>query len=100
MHVLRGLTRLRQICNSPQLLKDEKLQGDGSCQNEMLLDQIESKSPHHKILIFSQFVGMLNLLKKELEARNIPFELLTGQTKNRESAVRNFQNEAGIRKYF
>ncbi|MBO9205012.1 MULTISPECIES: DEAD/DEAH box helicase [Niastella] len=97
MHVLRGLTRLRQICNSPQLLKDEKLQGDGSAKIEMLLEQIESKSPQHKILIFSQFVGMLHLIQKELEARNIPFELLTGKTKNRETAVHNFQNEAGIR---
>jgi hypothetical protein len=97
MHVLRGLTRLRQICNSPQLLKDEKLQGDGSAKIEMLLDQIESKSPQHKILIFSQFVGMLNLIKKELEARNIPFEFLAGHTRNRESAVHNFQNEASIR---
>ena len=40
---------------------------------------------------------MLNLIKKELEARNIPFEYLTGQTKNRETAVHNFQNEASIR---
>ena len=97
MHVLRGLTRLRQICNSPQLLKDEKLQGDGSAKIEMLLDQIESKSPQHKILVFSQFVGMLNLIKEELENRNIPFELLTGKTRNRETAVHNFQNEASIR---
>jgi hypothetical protein len=97
MHVLRGLTRLRQICNSPQLLKDEKLPGDGAAKIEMLLDQIESKSPHHKILIFSQFVGMLNLIQKELEARNIPFEFLAGHTRNRESAVHNFQNEANIR---
>ena len=97
MHVLRGLTRLRQICNSPQLLKDEKLQGDGSAKIELLMDQIESKSPQHKILIFSQFVGMLNLIQKELEARNIPFEFLAGHTRNRESAVHNFQNDKNIR---
>jgi SNF2 family DNA or RNA helicase len=97
MHVLRGLTRLRQICNSPRLLKDEKLQGDGSAKIEILLEQIESKSRHHKILIFSQFVTMLNLIRKELETRGIPFEYLTGSTRNRESAVRNFQQEAPIR---
>ena len=97
MHVLRGLTRLRQICNSPRLLKDEKLQGDGSAKIEILLEQIESKSRQHKILIFSQFVTMLNLIKKELEARSIPFEYLSGSTRNRESAVRNFQQEKHVR---
>ncbi|WP_207510316.1 DEAD/DEAH box helicase [Longitalea luteola] len=97
MHVLRGLTRLRQICNSPRLLQDEKLQGDGSAKIEILLEQIESKSRQHKILIFSQFVSMLALIQKELEARNIPFEYLAGHTKNRESAVRNFQQEASVR---
>jgi SNF2 family DNA or RNA helicase len=97
MHVLRGLTRLRQICNSPQLLKDEKLQGDGSAKIELLMDQIETKSPQHKILIFSQFVGMLNLIQKELEARNIPYEFLAGHTRNRESVVHNFQTNKNIR---
>lgn len=97
MHVLRGLTRLRQICNSPRLLQDEKLQGDGSAKIEILLEQIESKSRQHKILIFSQFVSMLALIQKELEARNILFEYLAGHTRNRESAVRNFQQEASIR---
>lgn len=97
MHVLRGLTRLRQICNSPRLLKDEKLQGDGSSKIDMLLEQIDSKSRRHKILIFSQFVGMLNLIKKELDVRNISYEYLSGKTRNRQLAVRNFQQEAHVR---
>jgi SNF2 family DNA or RNA helicase len=78
-------------------LKDEKLQGDGSAKIELLMDQIETKSPQHKILIFSQFVGMLNLIQKELEARNIPFEFLAGHTRNRESVVHNFQTNKNIR---
>jgi SNF2 family DNA or RNA helicase len=97
IHVLRGLTRLRQICNSPRLLADEKLQGDGSAKIEMLIEQIENKSTRHKILVFSQFVSMLNLIQKELEARNIPFEYLAGHTRNREAAVHNFQRETQVR---
>jgi SNF2 family DNA or RNA helicase len=97
MHVLRGLTRLRQICNSPRLLKDEKLQGDGSSKIDLLIEQIENKSRKHKILIFSQFVTMLNLIRQELETRHIPYEYLVGSTRNRESAVRNFQQEAHVR---
>lgn len=97
MHVLKGLTKLRQICNSPLLLPDDKLHGDASAKIEMLIEQIESKSPQHKILVFSQFVSMLDLIRNELAARNIRFEYLTGATKNREAAVNNFQEQEEIR---
>ncbi|MDR2235793.1 MAG: DEAD/DEAH box helicase [Chryseobacterium sp.] len=96
MHVLTGLTRLRQICNSPLLLK-EGYSGEHSVKKEILMEQIESKSKGHKILVFSQFVEMLDLLKTELEDRNIDFEYLTGQTKNRGKAVKNFQEKEEVR---
>jgi SNF2 family DNA or RNA helicase len=63
----------------------------------MLMEQIESKSNRHKILIFSQFVLMLNLIKKELAERKIGFEWLTGNTKNREAVVNNFQQNSDVR---
>jgi superfamily II DNA or RNA helicase len=96
MHVLTGLTRLRQICNSPVLLK-EGYSGDHAVKIEILTEQIQSKSKDHKILVFSQFVEMLDLIKAELEDKNIPFEYLTGQTKNRAKAVNNFQQNEEIR---
>ncbi|MDQ0064930.1 DEAD/DEAH box helicase [Chryseobacterium lathyri] len=96
MHVLTGLTRLRQICNSPVLLK-EGYSGDHAVKIEILMEQIQSKSKDHKILVFSQFVEMLDLLKAELERKNIAFEYLTGQTKNRKKAVNNFQENEEVR---
>ncbi|MCT2563643.1 DEAD/DEAH box helicase [Chryseobacterium herbae] len=96
MHVLTGLTRLRQICNSPLLLK-EGYSGEHAVKIEILMEQIQSKSKGHKILVFSQFVEMLDLLKVELERKKIPFEYLTGQTKNRGKAVNNFQENEEIR---
>ncbi|WP_223608085.1 DEAD/DEAH box helicase [Chryseobacterium sp. OSA05B] len=96
MHVLTGLTRLRQICNSPLLLK-EGYSGEHAVKIEILMEQIQSKSKDHKILVFSQFVEMLDLLKAELEHKKIPFEYLTGQTKNRGKAVNNFQENEEIR---
>ncbi|HCA05962.1 DEAD/DEAH box helicase [Chryseobacterium sp.] len=96
MHVLTGLTRLRQICNSPLLLK-EGYSGEHAVKIEILMEQIQSKSKDHKILVFSQFVEMLDLLKAELERKKIPFEYLTGQTKNRGKAVNNFQENEEIR---
>ena len=97
MHVLTGLTKLRQICNAPALLKEEGYLGDVSAKMDSLLEQLENKSPQHKILVFSQFVTMLDLIKIELEKRNIPFEYLTGQTKNRAAKVNSFQGDNQIR---
>jgi hypothetical protein len=97
MNVLKGLTRLRQICDSPVLLGSEKPPGEESAKIDMLIEQIEGKSPKHKILVFSQFVSMLELIKKELVARDIKFSWLTGSTRNREKVVNEFQNEAEVR---
>ncbi|QJD94866.1 DEAD/DEAH box helicase [Mucilaginibacter robiniae] len=97
MHVLKGLTRLRQICNSPALLGDEKLPGEESSKINMLLEQIEVKAAQHKILVFSQYVHMLDLIKAELVSRNISFAYLTGSTRNREAVVNDFQNNSNTR---
>ena len=97
MHVLKGLTVLRQICNSPALLKDDQYYGDASSKITVLLEEIEGKQAEHKILVFSQFVSMLDLIKKELTERNIGFEYLTGQTKNREAKVEAFQQKPEVR---
>ncbi|MGJ7033750.1 SNF2-related protein [Niabella hirudinis] len=96
MHVLTGLTKLRQICNAPVLLK-EGHSGAHAVKIEVLAAQIESKSKEHKILVFSQFVGMLDLIKAELEQRNIAFEYLTGQTKDRGDKVHHFQTNESVR---
>lgn len=97
MHVLAGLTKLRQICNSPALLKDEEHLGDTSSKMDSLMEHIENKSTQHKILVFSQFVGMLDLIKAELQKREIAFEYLTGQTKKRAEKVNAFQDDQQIR---
>jgi superfamily II DNA or RNA helicase len=97
MHVLTGLTKLRQICNSPALLKEEAHSGDASSKIDVLMEHIENKSGQHKILVFSQFVSMLDLVKAALIKKQIPFEYLTGKTKNRAAAVNEFQENKNIR---
>jgi hypothetical protein len=97
IHVLRGLTQLRQICNDPRLLKAEYLKGGGSSKIEALMEQIDSKSVQHKILVFSQFVSMLDLLREELDKSGIGYAYLTGATRNREEAVNRFQNDPQVR---
>ncbi len=97
MHVLKGITKLRQVCDSPLLIEGEKLPGSMSSKIDTLIEQIETKSPKHKILVFSQFVSMLKLIKQELDTRGIKYSYLTGATRNREAEVNSFQNDAGVR---
>ena len=97
MHVLAGLTKLRQICNSPALINDEEYYGDQSSKIEVLMGEITSKQGDHKMIVFSQFVTMLDLIKKELDKREIKYEYLTGQTKDRETKVNNFQTNDEVR---
>ena len=97
MHVLRGITKLRQICNSPLLTGDAKLFTDTSAKIQVLLQQIQNVARHHKVLVFSQFVGMLDLIKQELVQENISFSYLTGSTRNRGQVVDEFQTNEEIR---
>ena len=97
MHILKGLTKLRQICNATALLNDEPAYGHASAKIDVLMEQVESKAPHHKILIFSQFVSMLELIKTEFDKREIPHQYLTGQTKDRAREVEAFQTKEDVR---
>ena len=97
MHILKGMTILRQICDSPALLKNDVFYGNASAKIDVLMEEVESKARQHKILIFSQFVSMLDLIRAELESRDIPFSYLSGQTKNRAEAVEAFREDAEVR---
>ncbi len=63
-----------------------------------LLDELfeEAIDGGHRVLIFSQFVSMLTLLREHLDAQKIPFAYLDGQTKNRQAEVDKFQNDDAI----
>lgn len=97
LHVLQGLTKLRQICNSPALLSDDEFYGDQSAKLDELIAQITNLKEAHKILVFSQFVGMLDLVKKRLDDQKITYAYLTGQTRKREEQVEIFQNDDSVR---
>ena len=97
MHILQGLTKLRQICNSPALLSDNEYYGEESAKLDELIDQVLQIYREHKILIFSQFVGMLNLIKERLHREGIKYAFFTGQTRNRQKEIVSFQEDEGVR---
>lgn len=89
--ILQGLMRLRQICCHPGLV-DAKYAKEESAKYKALfylLDQLRDEG--HKVLVFSQFVSMLEIIKTRLEAENRPYNYLTGQTKDRKSEIERFQ---------
>lgn len=98
MHVLKGLTQLRQICNSPSLIKGVQVPDNQlSAKMEVLIDKINETVEDHKILIFSQFVTMLDLIAVQLQEHGIGYTLLTGATRNRQGEIEEFRKNPEIR---
>lgn len=80
IQVLAMLTRLRQLCCDPQLVYED-YQG-GSAKLDQCLELIESCiEANHKILLFSQFTTMLDIIKEELNKRHIASYMIKGDTK-------------------
>jgi superfamily II DNA or RNA helicase len=92
MHVLAALTRLRQVCCHPSLVGSDTASGKTETLFE-LLDPLVADG--QKVLVFSQFVQMLQILEKECRLRNIHTHILTGQTKDRQRVVNDFQQDTG-----
>ena len=88
MHVLAALTRLRQICCHPGLVGSDTESGKMDTLFELVEPLLEEG---HKVLVFSQFVRMLQILEKECSDREMPTYMLTGETKNRQDVVNAFQ---------
>lgn len=92
--VLDALLKLRQVCCDPRLLKLDAARGiDESQKLDALLEMLESLiEDGRRILLFSQFTSMLDLIVPELGKRNVPFVELRGDTRDRETPVARFQN--------
>ena len=93
-HLLTSLLRLRQICCHPRLLKPDALQEGAKV--EALLDTLEPLMEEgEKVLVFSQFTGLLKLLQPALTARSWTHWYLGGETEDRGELVREFQEHEG-----
>lgn len=95
MHVLQGLLKLRQICNSTALIKEEGDFGHESVKMEILMDEIVQVTTHNgKALVFSYFVEMLDIIKANLEKQGIGYSYLSGSSTNREKIVDDFKSKS------
>ena len=92
--ILDALMKLRQVCCHPRLLKLPAAQkAKNSAKLDHLMEMIGPMVEEgRRILIFSQFTGMLELIEAQLRKRKIKFQSLTGASKNRGELTDNFQS--------
>lgn len=98
MEILEAILRLRQICCHPALVSaslDSDAQYESAKLNALLQDIETVVDEERKVLVYSQFTSMLNLISKEI--RSHPFVYLDGSTSNREKVVTQFQEDSSVK---
>ncbi|WP_027175862.1 DEAD/DEAH box helicase [Desulfovibrio aminophilus] len=100
MSILDALLKLRQICCHPRLLKldmpglDTNLpSGKFDAFKDLVTDIVEGG---HKVLVFSQFVQMLHIIRSWLQIKELPFAYLDGSSKDRFEQVDRFNEDPSI----
>jgi SNF2 family DNA or RNA helicase len=99
LEILAILMKLRQACCHLELLKlpDLARAETPSAKLDQFFDTLdEAMDGGHRMLVFSQFVSMLQIVRRELEARGLPFCYLDGQSKDRLAQVQRFNRDASI----
>ncbi|MDD3051189.1 MAG: SNF2-related protein [Candidatus Cloacimonetes bacterium] len=98
-NILSGLTKLRQLTDHPCLIdKDLRNSIDLSGKLETMVEIItELLEGNRKILIFSQFLEILSILRKHFDKQKYQYEYLDGNTQNRKETVDNFNHNDNIR---
>ncbi len=95
--ILTALLRLRQVCCHPGLLNVKAPPRGDSGKMESFKELVtDILSEGHRVIIFSQFVEMLTLLRGWIESQGIAYEYLDGRTRRREEKIRRFQDNADI----
>jgi len=99
IYILSGLTKLRQICDSPAILNEPETFPNVSIKIDELMREIGENASNHKALVFSQFTSMLQLIANELDKNGISYYYLDGSTKaaDRKKAVEDFQTNDSVR---
>jgi superfamily II DNA or RNA helicase len=99
IQILAALTRLRQVACDPRLMKlpDTNFEADDSGKLGALREIIdEAVDGNHRVLVFSQFVEMLNHIRAALDTDGVQYEYLDGSTKDRIDRVDHFNEDPSV----
>ena len=99
MEILAILMKLRQVCCHLELLKlPELAKAEGpSAKLEQFFEILdEAMDGGHRVLVFSQFVSMLHIIRREMESRGLAYCYLDGQSKDRMAQVQLFNQQHNI----
>ncbi len=98
LHILAGLTKLRQAACDPRLLGlPREFSHEDSAKVTAFRELVEeAEAGGHRVLVFSQFVSMLKILKSALDEDRVRYEYLDGSTQDRAERIDRFQNDPTI----
>ena len=86
--VLAAITRLRQLACCPAMMGKDA----GSGKMDEVMNRLEQlRGSGHKVLLFSEFTRFLDIVARNMDQQGWSYDMLTGQTKDREGVVKHFQ---------
>jgi len=93
--ILQAFNDLRQIASAPELKSEETIVSSKIESLFEMLDDIVLNN--HKVLIFANFLGSLELISQKAHSRGYEHLVMSGSTKNRQELVDSFQNDKNIK---
>ncbi len=110
LHIFQLLNHLKQICNHPMTLSGAAVETESNFKFEALNKEYrsgkwelfvflleKSLAAGHKIVVFSQYLGMLDWIEKHLEDAGIGYAVLNGATQNRPAVLKRFASDPTCR---
>jgi superfamily II DNA or RNA helicase len=96
LHVFALLTKLKQICDHPALFKNEidSYKKYASGKWDLFVELLnETRESGQKLVVFSQYLGMLDIIESYLEEHKIGFAGIRGSTRDRKAQVEKFRDD-------
>jgi SNF2 family DNA or RNA helicase len=96
MHIFALLVRLKQVCNHPALFlgKYREYEEYSSGKWQLFVELLsQARESDQKVVVFSQFLGMLDIMETYLNSQNISFAMIKGSTQNRGKQLEKFSND-------
>lgn len=94
MHIFSLLTKLKQVCNHPKSIDSEKYKDAQSGKWDLFVELLnEAKESGQKVVVFTQYLNMMDLIENYLNENQIGFASIRGSTKERGKELKKFKDD-------